>query len=160
MRGQAEIIIRGKVDYLLAIEGTNRGLLVVEHAETEVRAFGLEIVQLVGEIRERVRASGGSWHLVPRIAGRGATRHQFVTTPSLIRFAVSEQYGQLSVQSSRFSVSGRAWVAAARSARVFRLETSRSGLPKAALAAPALGRGEGRFTHTVAMPKDCAGITS
>ena len=28
------------------------------------------------------------------------------------------------------------------------------------LAAPEPGRGEGRFTQTVAMPSDCAGITS
>ena len=64
MRGQAEIIVGGEIDDFLAVECAHRGLLVVEHAETEVRAFGLEIVQLVGEIRERVGAGGSGWHLI------------------------------------------------------------------------------------------------
>jgi hypothetical protein len=29
---------------------------------------------LVGEIRKRVGASGSSWHLIPRMAGRGCER--------------------------------------------------------------------------------------
>jgi hypothetical protein len=72
MRGQAEIIIRREVDDFLAIESTHRGLLVVQHAQTEVRAFGLELVQLVGEIRQRVCASGSSCHVIPRIFGADA----------------------------------------------------------------------------------------
>ena len=38
-------------------------LLVVEHAQAEVRALGLEIVELVGEVRKRVGAGGGGCHL-------------------------------------------------------------------------------------------------
>lgn len=41
-----------------------------------------------------------------------------------------------------------------------RLETMRSGLASAAFTAPTPGRAEGRFTHTVARPRACAGITS
>ena len=65
MRGQAEIIVGGEVDDLLAVEGADRGLLVVEHAQLEVRAFGLEFVELVGEIGERVGAGCGG-HEKPR----------------------------------------------------------------------------------------------
>lgn len=47
--------------------------------------------------------------------------------------------------------------AAASSAR---LETVMSGWAAAAFTAPTPGRAEGRFTHTVARPSDCAGTTS
>ena len=46
MRGQAEVIVRGEVDDLLAVEGADGGLLVLEHAQFEVRAFGFEFVEL------------------------------------------------------------------------------------------------------------------
>ena len=61
MRGQSEIIVRGEVDDLLAVERADRRLLVLEHAQLEVRAFGFEFVELVGEIRERIGA-GCSGH--------------------------------------------------------------------------------------------------
>ena len=57
--GQAEIIVGGEVDDLLAVESADGGLLVVEHAQLEVRAFGLEFVELVGEVGERVGAGCG-----------------------------------------------------------------------------------------------------
>src|ERR1700728_2009904 len=47
--------------------------------------------------------------------------------------------------------------AAASSAR---LETVKSGSASAAFTAPTPGRAEGRFTHTVARPSNCAGTTS
>ena len=45
-------------------------------------------------------------------------------------------------------------------ARVARSGTSRSGSAEAALAAPDPGRGDGRFTQTVEIPRDFAGTTS
>ena len=59
MRGQPQIIVRGQVDDFLAVERADRRLLVVEHAQLEVRALGLEFVELVGEIGERVGAGCG-----------------------------------------------------------------------------------------------------
>ena len=59
MRGQSEIIVRGEIDDFLAVERADRRLLVVEHAQLEVRAFGLEFVELVGEIRKRIGAGCG-----------------------------------------------------------------------------------------------------
>ena len=64
MRGQAEVIVRSQVDDLLAVEGADRGLLVVEHAQAEVGALGFELVELVGQVRKRVGAGGGGCHLV------------------------------------------------------------------------------------------------
>ena len=60
MRGQPQIIVGGKVDDLLTVEGADRRLLVVENAQPEISALLLEFVQLVGEKRERIGAGGGS----------------------------------------------------------------------------------------------------
>ncbi len=49
MRGQAKIIVGGEIDDFFAVEGADRGLLVFEHAQLEVRALGLEFVELIGE---------------------------------------------------------------------------------------------------------------
>ncbi len=49
MRGQAEIVIRREIDDLLAVEGADRGLLVIEHAQLEVGALLLEFVELIGK---------------------------------------------------------------------------------------------------------------
>ena len=38
MRRQAEVVVRRQVDDLLAVEGADRRLLVVEHAQLEVGA--------------------------------------------------------------------------------------------------------------------------
>ena len=46
MRGEAEIIVGREVDDVLAVEGADGRLLVVEHAQLEVRALGLEFVEL------------------------------------------------------------------------------------------------------------------
>ena len=56
MRGQSQVIVGGEVDDLLAVERADRRLLVVEHAQLEVRALGLEFVELVGEVGERIGA--------------------------------------------------------------------------------------------------------
>ncbi len=65
MRGQPQIIVRRQVDDLLAVERADRRLLVLQHAQLEVRAFGFEFVELAGEIRERVGAGCGG-HEKPR----------------------------------------------------------------------------------------------
>src|SRR5712692_2496270 len=64
MRGQPQIIVRGQVYDLLAVEGADGRLFVLEHAQTEVRAFGLEVVKLLGEIRKRIGACSGGCHFV------------------------------------------------------------------------------------------------
>ena len=148
MSGQAEIIIRGEVDDLLAVESADRRLLVVEHAQAEVRAFGLEIVQLVGEVRKRIGSSGSGCHGIAPIPDcREISDRDLHSVPA--------QFGRTGLQFMILSSQRRE-----SCARDFSSDTSRSGLPAAALAAPAPGRGDGRFTHTVAMPSDCAGITS
>ena len=60
--GQSEIVVGGEVDDLLAVEGADRRLLVLEHAQLEVGAILLQVVELVGEKRERIGASGGRCH--------------------------------------------------------------------------------------------------
>src|SRR5579872_1447 len=60
MRGQAQIIVRGKVDDLFAVECAFRCLLVLEHTQAEMRALGFQLVQLVGQIRKRISAGRGS----------------------------------------------------------------------------------------------------
>src|SRR5882762_981444 len=47
-----------------------------------------------------------------------------------------------------------------RAASSARLDSSRSGFPSAEITAPIPFRADGRFTHTVESPSDCAGITS
>jgi len=63
MRGQAEVIIRSQIDDFLAVEGADCGLFIIEDAQAEVCALGLEIVELVGQVREWVGAGGGGCHL-------------------------------------------------------------------------------------------------
>ena len=60
MRGQPQIIVRRQIDDFLAVERADRRLLVLQHAQLEVRALGFEFVELVGEIGERVRAGCSS----------------------------------------------------------------------------------------------------
>ena len=73
MRSQSQIIVRRQVDDLLAIESADRRLLVVEHAKLEVRALGLEFVELIGEIRERIGA-GCSGHDSLKLVCHGFAR--------------------------------------------------------------------------------------
>src|ERR1700721_3973258 len=61
MRGQSQIIVGGQVDNFLVIKRADGSLLVVEHAQFEVRAFGLEFVELISEIKKRIHA-GCSGH--------------------------------------------------------------------------------------------------
>src|SRR3974390_3225602 len=56
MSGQSEIIVRCEVDDLLPIECADGRLLVIEHAKLEMRALGLEFIELAGEVGERVGA--------------------------------------------------------------------------------------------------------
>ena len=65
MRGQSQIIVRREVDDFLAVESADGRLLVVEHAQLEVRALGLEFVELVGEVGERVGAGCGGHGSLP-----------------------------------------------------------------------------------------------
>ncbi len=59
MRRQPQVIVRRQIDHLLAIKRALGRLFVLKHAQTEVRAFGLQVFQLVVEIRKRVGASSG-----------------------------------------------------------------------------------------------------
>ncbi len=56
VRRQAEIIVRGEIDDLAAVDASPCGLLVVEHAEAAIKALRLEGVELVGEKAKRVVA--------------------------------------------------------------------------------------------------------
>src|SRR5215468_3880483 len=67
MRGQPEIIVRGEVDDLLAVEGALRRLLVLENAQAEMRALGFEFVDLVGEISKRIGASRSGHENLERV---------------------------------------------------------------------------------------------
>ena len=61
--GQAEIVVAGQVDDLAPVVVADGGLLVVEHAQPEVRAFGAEIVEHGGEVGELGAGCGlRSWH--------------------------------------------------------------------------------------------------
>ena len=48
MSREPEIIVRSQVDYTLAIEGADRRLLVIEHAQLEMGTLGLKFVELIG----------------------------------------------------------------------------------------------------------------
>ena len=62
MRRKAEIIVRGEINDALAIEGAKWRLLIVKHAQIEVRAFGSEVVELVTQEGERISAGGSGCH--------------------------------------------------------------------------------------------------
>ena len=62
MGRQAQVIVGGDVDDLLAVEGAQRRLLVVEHAQLEVGALLLQFVELVGEVRQGIGASARGCH--------------------------------------------------------------------------------------------------
>src|SRR5436305_11428667 len=75
MRGQAEVIVRSEVDDFFAVERADRCLLVFEHAQPEMGAFGLKIIQLIGEVRKRIGAGRCCDHaLTSEIHRRGSTR--------------------------------------------------------------------------------------
>src|SRR5271169_364495 len=69
MSGQTQVIVRCQVDDFLAVKSADRRLLVVEHAQLEVRAFGPELVELVSEIRERIGAGCSGHHQTSRRIG-------------------------------------------------------------------------------------------
>ena len=48
---ESEVIVGGEIDHALAVEGADGVLLVLEFAEAEESAFGLEFVELLGEER-------------------------------------------------------------------------------------------------------------
>ena len=67
MVGQAQVVVAGQVDHLAAVVVANRRLLVVEHAELEVRAFGAKLVENGGEVGKLGARSGSeSWRYTLR----------------------------------------------------------------------------------------------
>ena len=62
MRSQAQVIIGSEIDNPLAVESADGGLIVIEHAESEIRALGFEIAQLVAEVRKRISTGGDRRH--------------------------------------------------------------------------------------------------
>jgi hypothetical protein len=56
MRGQAKIVIGGEIDDFFAVERTERGLLILKNAKAKMSAFFLEVIQLIGQVGERVGA--------------------------------------------------------------------------------------------------------
>jgi hypothetical protein len=60
MCSQAEVIVRSQVDDFLAVKGADRGLLIVEDAQAEMCALGLEIVELAGEVATSLILVGDS----------------------------------------------------------------------------------------------------
>ena len=66
MSGQPEIIIRSQVDDFLSIERTHRRLFIFEHAQIEVCALRLELVQLICQVGKRIGASRSRHHSSPR----------------------------------------------------------------------------------------------
>src|SRR5581483_827555 len=58
MGGQPQVIVGSEIDHPLAIKGANRGLLIFEDTQAEVGALALQLIELIGEIRElRTRGS-------------------------------------------------------------------------------------------------------
>src|ERR1019366_5687442 len=62
VRRQAEVVVGREIDDLLAVEAAHRRLLVVEHAQLEVGALLLQLVELVGEVGQRIGAGGRACH--------------------------------------------------------------------------------------------------
>ncbi len=67
MRGQSQVIVGGEIDDLLAVKRTDRRLLIIEHAELEMCALGFEFVELIGQVRERIRASRASHECLGKV---------------------------------------------------------------------------------------------
>ena len=59
---EAEVVVDGEVDDLLAVVGADGGLLVVEHAQFEVGAALRELVELGGEVGELGAGGGRGGH--------------------------------------------------------------------------------------------------
>src|SRR5436305_2943429 len=76
MRRQSQVIVRREVNNLLAVEGANRCLFVIEDAEFEVRALGFQLLELISQVGKRVAA--GCRHSSSRLS-RGSVR----VSPSL-----------------------------------------------------------------------------
>ena len=55
MRSQPEVIVRGKIDDLLAVKRAHRLLLVFKHAQLEVRALFFELANLFAKDRKEDR---------------------------------------------------------------------------------------------------------
>ena len=65
MSGQAEIVVGGEVDDLLAVEARFGGARRFEDAQALVDAFGFPLVELIVQVGERihVRSSPAAWLL-------------------------------------------------------------------------------------------------
>jgi hypothetical protein len=48
MRREAKIIVRREINDPLAVKRAERGLLIVKHAQLEMRSFGFQVSQLIG----------------------------------------------------------------------------------------------------------------
>ena len=98
--------------------------------------------------------------LVSRVAGLGGKTPQAEVFESIlvtvaiwgVLEAAAQAIGIVRVESS--------YALNMTAASSLRLVTVMSGLASADLTAPTPGRAEGRFTHTVARPRACAGTTS
>jgi hypothetical protein len=58
MVGQAQVVVAGQVDHLLAVVVAHRRLLVVQNAQVEVRALGAQFVQRGGQVGKLGAGSG------------------------------------------------------------------------------------------------------
>src|SRR5580658_4587728 len=73
MRREPKIIIRSEINHPLPVKRTKRSLLIIEHAQFEMRALGPEFVQLIGQKRQRINASR-SRHRLPHGMARLAAK--------------------------------------------------------------------------------------
>src|SRR6185437_10198410 len=60
MRGQSQVIVGGDVDHVLTVKGALGRLLIVQNAQTEMRALGFEFVHLICEVG-KLRARTSDW---------------------------------------------------------------------------------------------------
>ena len=69
MRREAEVVVRGEIDDLAAVDSGARGLLVVQYAQAAVEALRLERVQFIAEkcewVGAHVQGPAKAGHYVP-----------------------------------------------------------------------------------------------
>ncbi len=82
MVAEAEVVIAGEVDDLLAVVGTHGALLVVEYAQLEEGSALLQVIELRGEM-SKLRTRGGSGghrhNRKPFTAGQSCTANRHPT---------------------------------------------------------------------------------
>ena len=68
---EAKVVVGGEIDDQPSVVGADRGLRIVKHAQAEVRAFLLQLVELGGKVLELGARGERSGHGVPRrVVGR------------------------------------------------------------------------------------------